>query len=401
MAITGVSNAIFVQNLPQDRLEEAAAIDKNEDNLIEDAEILEYLKESYVLADGRETDTDRLLKEFKAHLNKEIPAEAEQYHTYDEVAAELLALAEAHPNLCQRVSLGQSYEGREIWALKISKNVDSEDTSTRPGIVLTGCHHAREWMSMEAPLYVAHQLVEGYATDDNIKRRVDSAEIWVVPLVNPDGYEYSRTQDNWWRKNRRPATNVFCDTQNPTMGMGVDLNRNYADGNAANGWIYRPADDAPCSTSDDHGATSDNPTSDTYRGPYGASELETQALLNLELNHPNIKGIIDHHGYGRMILYPWGNINDPVDNVETYRDIGNAMNDSLGDMRFRLMQSIELYPTSGGSHDIHHANGIISFTLEIGTSFQPDESQIRPIRERVGRANMTFIDKILALQETT
>ena len=96
-----------------------------------------------------------------------------------------------------------------------------------------------------------------------------------------------------------------------------------------------------------------------------------------------------------MILYPWGNKRDEVGNVSAYREVGRAMNAALQDETYRLMQSIELYPTTGGSPDIHHINDIMSFTLEIGQSFQPSRSQIDPIRNRVGRANMEFIDQVI------
>ncbi|MCA9793845.1 MAG: hypothetical protein KC910_18675, partial [Candidatus Eremiobacteraeota bacterium] len=298
-----------------ERRAQAAKIDANHDAVLDDQEIMDYLIKTDALEDPtyHVVDQEKVVKEFKSHLLKEVPENALNYHTYDEVAAELARLAETHPDIAQRVSLGTSHEGREIWALKISSGAASDDTRQKPGVVITGCHHAREWMSMEAPLFVAQQLVEGYASDPAMKDRVDKAEIWVVPLVNPDGYEYSRTQDNWWRKNRRPVSNTFCDNQHPQSGMGVDLNRNYADDVPAHEWVYRPPGDTPCSTRDDFGRTSDDPDNDTYRGPFGASERETQAMLNLELGRGNIKGILDHHGYGQMILYPWGNTYDPVD----------------------------------------------------------------------------------------
>lgn len=379
-----------------DNADKAKQIDLNSNGILEDGEIEAHLEDTLVLAEPRTADVDKLMDEFKTHLLKEKPAELPEYHTYEQVGAELADLAERFPNLCERVSLGQTFEGREVWALRISKNANTENSSDRTGIVITGCHHAREWMSMEAPLHVAHQLVEGYETDEAMRNRVDNSEIWVVPLVNPDGYEYSRTTDNWWRKNRRPASNIHCGPDHGRMGMGVDLNRNYHDGIPGHGWVYRDAGDDPCSTRDDGRATSDNPDSDTYRGPYGASEMEVRHLLDLELGRGNVKGILDHHGYGQMILYPWGNKHDQVENVQAYREVGQAMNDALQDETYRLMQSIELYPTTGGSHDIHHINGIMSFTLEIGQSFQPSRSEIEPIRNRVARANMEFIDQVIA-----
>ncbi|MCA9792927.1 MAG: hypothetical protein KC910_14065, partial [Candidatus Eremiobacteraeota bacterium] len=300
-----------------------------------------------------------------------------------------------YPNLAKRVSLGQTHEGREIWALKVTNDVASDSTA-KPAVVVTGCHHAREWATTEVPMSIAREVLSEYSSSEAGKNRLDNNEIWFVPVVNPDGYTYSREQDSWWRKNRRPIEETPCG---PTTGnpVGVDLNRNYADDNPEHATIYRPAGDDPCSYNDDGRATSDNPFRDTYRGPSGASEIEIQKLLELELNHGNVKGVLDYHSYGGMILYPWGHQNKEVDNVDAYRAVGTKMNDALGDTRYRLMQSIGLYPTSGGSHDIHQANGIFSITMEIGDSFHPSEQELGPIVERTTRAGKVFVDEVFAM----
>lgn len=382
-------------NVHPERAEEAAAADLNQDFHLSDDEVMDYLQKTDALEDPTDHSVDQqaVVEEYHHHLRKEIPAVAAAYHSYEQVGAELDRLQEAYPDKATKVSLGRTPEGREIWALKIGTG----DTSAKPGIVITGCHHAREWMSMEAPLYLAGKLLDDYATDPAAQKRVDSAQIIVVPLVNPDGYEYSRTTDNWWRKNRRPITETGCS--NISGATGVDLNRNYWDGKPEHFTMWRPDGDKPCDTSDDFGwATSDNPRSDTYRGPSAASEPEVQALVQLELGQPNIKGVIDHHGYGEMILYPWGNTTQPVDNVAEYRETGAKMNQAMAENggAFRLMQSTELYPTSGTSNDIQHVNGIMAYTLEIGRSFQPKQSLIDPIRKQVAAANLKFIDEIIA-----
>ncbi|MEW6278652.1 MAG: M14 family metallopeptidase [Candidatus Eremiobacterota bacterium] len=387
-----------LKDVHPDRQEEARGIDTDQNGTLEDGEIVDYLQRTDSMHDheGHNIDRDRVLTEFKYHLKKEINPEVAGYHSYEQVKADLEALERSYPHLARLVSLGKSPEGRDLWALQISKGVRCEDTSKKPGVVITGCHHAREWMSMEAPLHVAHQLLEGYATDPEMRRRVDTGEIWVAPLVNPDGYEYSRNEDSWWRKSRRPVGKDACGRE--TSAVGVDLNRNYASPKPELAYLYRPEGDTPCSTSDDFGwATSDHPNSDTYRGPAPASEPEIQALLNLELNRGNIQGVIDHHGYGEMILHPWGHTDEPVNGVDRYRSVGQRMNQAIGPNEpFRVMHGADLYPTSGTSDDVLHASGIFNYTLEIGRSFQPPVSQIDPIRTSVARANMVFIDEVLA-----
>ncbi|MCE7874368.1 hypothetical protein DYH09_28905 [bacterium CPR1] len=164
-----------------------------QNGLIEDGEILVHLQEEGL--DVSRGDARALVDEFKLHLEKRPHTALSAYPSSERVAEELGQLERRYPALSRRVSLGQTHEGREIWALQISRGVRCEDTSSRPGVVLTGLHHAREWMSSQPPLEVARQLLEGYASDPEMKRRVDQAEIWVVPVVNPDGYEYSRSQE--------------------------------------------------------------------------------------------------------------------------------------------------------------------------------------------------------------
>lgn len=325
--------------------------------------------------------------------------EAQFYPSAQAIADQLDQLQHRYPALARRVSLGQSAEGRDLWALVISRGAGCKDTSRRPGIVLTGLHHAREWMSAQPPLEVARQLLEGYATDPAMKRRVDEAEIWIVPVVNPDGYEYSRTTDSLWKKNRRPIQANACGE--PTAAIGTDLNRNYFD--PARPEMYRPDGDTPCSTQDDFEHTSDDPESQNYRGPAGNSEPEVQALLALELGRGNIQGVLDHHGYGEMILYPWSHSQQAPPDQAALHQLGERMNDALssdGTAPFRVMQSSALYRNAGSSDGVHCAHGILSYTLEVGRSYQPDHQEIPTISQSVARADFVFVDEVLRRSRT-
>ena len=368
------------------RFQEAAEIDVNRDGFLQRDELLAHLDGADGCCHqhhGKKRDDEAMLGELQLHLRKLPNPIAKGYHSYEQVGAELDKLVAEHPGLCTKVSLGKSAEGREIWALRIS-----EGESEKTGVVITGCHHAREWMSVEIPLHVAKTVLEGD------RSRLEKGEIWVVPVVNPDGYEHSRNSDSWWRKNRRP---VEVDAMGvATDAIGVDLNRNYSDG--VHTELYRPESDTPGSTSDDWGVTSDDPDSDSYRGPSGASEPETQALLALELGHKNIRGVIDHHSYGEMILYPWGYTTEPSPVKDLHVEIGTKMNAAMGN-KYELQQSSGLYPSAGESDDCQSVNGLVSFTLEVGRSFQPSPTQIPVTCNLVGKANLVFIDEILARAE--
>jgi carboxypeptidase T len=377
------------------RVEEAAHIDQNQDGILQRDEMMGHLEHCN---DGchhhaeEKSDPEALMEELSFHLTRTPNPAASGYHSYEQIGQELADLEAAFPDRCKRVSLGKTHQGRDIWALQISKDIHSSEVEQRPGVVITGCHHAREWMSVEVPLHVANRLVRDYDSDPAIAGRVDQADIWIVPCLNADGYEKSRTMDPWWRKNCRPVE--FDAMGKPTTAVGVDLNRNYDDGKTEHAHLYRPVGDTPGSTADDHGATSDNPNKDTYRGPRGASEIETQAILGLELGRPNMAGVIDHHSYGEMILYPWGYTTEEAPQAALYKEIGAKLNAAM-DNRYELQQSSGLYPSSGESDDFHNANGLISFTLEVGRSFHPRPSTIPATCELVGKANMAFIDDII------
>ncbi|MHC4594728.1 MAG: M14 family zinc carboxypeptidase [Planctomycetota bacterium] len=194
-----------------------------------------------------------------------------KYHSHDEVIVELLALEAS--GVAKTYIIGNTHEGRDIWAVKISDN-PSEDEE-EPGALFFGCEHAGEWIAIEVPLYIAQYLVDNYYSDQDITYLVDSCEIWIVPVMNPDGYEYSRTTDRMWQKNRR---------DNGDGTFGVSLNRN---------WDYMWG-----------GAGSSGTTSSgAYRGPSPFSEPETQAIRDLVLAH-DFRFLMNYHSPGQMIWSP-------------------------------------------------------------------------------------------------
>ena len=159
------------------------------------------------------------LRAVSAATASEFPAGREGYHSYTEMTADVAAVAAAHPAIVSRFSIGRSYKGRDIWAVKVSDNVTIDEPE--PEVMFDGGHHADEHMSTEMTLRILHWLVDGYGTDPRITSIVDSREIWIVFLVNPDGSEFDIKDGRFhhWRKNRQPTPG--------TSSIGTDLNRNY------------------------------------------------------------------------------------------------------------------------------------------------------------------------------
>jgi carboxypeptidase T len=304
------------------------------------------------------------------------------FHSYQETLSEFMELAASHSDLARLVNLGTSYEGRQIFALKVSRDPATNDPLT-PDVLITGCHHAREWISVEPPVYFANQFLKGYSTDDSIRHLVDRLEIWIVPIVNPDGLTFSQGSPNLhfdgirlWRKNRRPIGSGACNA-----GTGVDLNRNYD-------FKWRLQGDTPCPNYRDDAGGSDFVENELYRGPEPNSELEVKAL-NALTDDPNLnfRARIDYHNFSELILFPWGYQSGPSPDDETLSSIAQRMSDltlASGNRRYNPQRAIFLYQTTGTSTDYAYAvTGVpAAFTVEVRPScceFGISESEIGPV----------------------
>ena len=171
------------------------------------------------------------------------------------MSAEVQSVAAAYPGIVTRFSLGTSYEGRQLWAVKVCDNVAHR--RGRAGSAVHPGQHAREHLTVEMALYLLNELTSKYATDTRIKSIVDSREIWIVFNLNPDGSEYDIATGSYrsWRKNRQPNAG--------STAVGTDLNRN---------WSWRWG----CC-----GGSSGTFSSETYRGPSAFSAPETQRRARL------------------------------------------------------------------------------------------------------------------------
>jgi len=289
----------------------------------------------------------------------EFPAGKTGYHSYTEVTAEVAAVAAAHPDIVERFSIGKSFQGRELWAVKISDNVNVDEAE--PEVMFDGTHHANEHMGTEMTLRIMHWLVDGYGHDARITNIVDTREIWIVFLVNPDGAEFdiSGGRFHFWRKNRQPTPG--------TSSIGTDLNRNYD---------YRWGGG---------GRTSSNPQAITYRGPFAFSSPEARAMRDFLASRvvngrQQIRAAITFHESGRLVMWPYGYTLTDVPSDMTTQDhsalaiIGRHMAATNG---YRPEQASDLYISSGTSRD--HAYGvyrIFSYTFELSVVDYPDDSLI-------------------------
>jgi carboxypeptidase T len=283
------------------------------------------------------------------------------YHTYQELTDELHSLQANHSDIMSLTSIGKTYEGRNIWMVKLSDNVNQEEDE--PGVLFMGAHHGNEWPGFEICLFFIRYIVEQYDNDTNLKIRnaVNTTQIFLIPMVNPDGV----TADT--RKNCVPNHGPFG--YNPSVtSYGVNLNRNYDDPWFL-AYIFPVQYYLPFILAD---------SSFNYRGPYPFSENETKAVKNFAEAHA-ISISISYHSYGEFIIYPWTYTTKQTSDEPLFRSIGE--NISSINHYYLLVKEDRFIPLYGGtlgsSEDwLYREKGTIAYTIEVGAQQRPTNPQV-------------------------
>ncbi|MBW3620495.1 MAG: twin-arginine translocation signal domain-containing protein [Actinobacteria bacterium] len=327
--------------------------------------------------------------------------------TYRDLAqhnADMQQLAATYPLLCELFELPEkSLQGRTIYGLEIAEDVARKDG--RPVFYNDGIHHSREWPAAEVPIMWAYDLLEAYARveageagttessseldDLRLHHLVRTTRNLVVPVVNVDGYDYSRTGPagtgrdvfdssftginplagmQYWRKNMRSAAkalNTGTESGIPQNGVlpttpgavGVDNNRNYS---------YRWGGDG----------SSGSMISQTYRGDLPFSEPESRNVRALHERYQCVAGIT-HHTSGNLVLWAWGDTHDDAPDDVLLARLGFACGDYV---KYRPTKSIDLYVTTGTCSDwMYGTFGSVSYTFEhAGNSFHPPYLEVVP-----------------------
>ncbi|MCD6329507.1 MAG: carboxypeptidase regulatory-like domain-containing protein [Candidatus Cloacimonetes bacterium] len=316
------------------------------------------------------------------------------YRTYDDMKTELLQLAFNNPGLINLTTIGESrgkyystwgntnYDDyqHDIWCLKLSDNVTSNEDE--PNIIFDGGHHAREPIGMELTMLILNYLVDNYGIDPDVTFWIDNAQIWFVPLVNPDGHKIVISQDDTsWRKNIRDndlnGQITWGGYQYPD---GVDCNRNYGPLD----WFG--------------GAGTSGPTGETYCGPEPFSEPETSALRNLLAQYRFDLGM-SYHSYSELIMWPLGyNMTCQAPDQSALANLGQEMAVTVPSQyggHYTPQQTNALYPCSGTTTDYGYGvERIFYFITELGTSFIPSSTTMNSIINNNLSAGLILIDRI-------
>ena len=316
------------------------------------------------------------------------------YYDYEKMTMLLLEFKFNYSDIMSLESIGKTYENRDIWMVKLSDNVLEDEAE--PGVLFLGAHHGNEKPSFEVLIYFIKYIVENYykentdddkdgllnednidgfdndgdglvdedPSEDRVREAINNTEIFLIPMVNPDGVEFGEEGS---RKNRIPNHGPFGFNKEVTS-YGVNLNRNYG-----YDWIYYylfPFNyDLLYNLLDG---------SFNYRGPRPFSENETKAVKNFVETH-NINISISYHTYSELIFYPWYHTTKPTPDEDLYISIGDNISKIN---KYRLLKNYNyIIPRYGGTlgtveNWLYGKYKIISFTIELCKAYAPTNPSV-------------------------
>uniref|UniRef100_A0A182QXZ6 Zinc carboxypeptidase A 1 n=1 Tax=Anopheles farauti TaxID=69004 RepID=A0A182QXZ6_9DIPT len=214
----------------------------------------------------------------------------DEYQTLDDIYAWIDEQVAANPTILSVETIGKSYEDRDMKVVKLSYKTGN------PGIFIESNIHAREWITSATVTWLINEFLTSTAPE--VRDLAENYDWYILPVVNPDGFNYTKTTNRLWRKNRYPH-NVLC--------YGVDMNRNFP-----GHWMEGGASAVPCT--------------DTYAGPEAGSEIETQNIMNYFVSvKEKVHAYLSFHSYGQYILFPYGHQNaEYSDNYYDWMEMGEA-----------------------------------------------------------------------------
>ncbi|XP_042551981.1 carboxypeptidase A1 isoform X1 [Dipodomys spectabilis] len=314
----------------------------------------------------------RQMSSFQARAQSTDTFNYATYHTLEEIYNFMDLLVAENPQLASKIQIGNSYEGRPIYILKFSTGGDN-----RPAIWIDTGIHSREWVTQASGVWFAKKITQDYGQDPTLTAILDSMDIFLEIVTNPDGFAFTHSSNRMWRKTRSKTAGSIC--------VGVDPNRNWDAG------FGKP------------GASS-NPCSDTYRGKFANSEVEVRSIVDFVKAHGNIKAFISIHSYSQLLLYPYGYTSQPAPDEEELDQLSKSAVTALASLygtKFKYGSIIKaIYQASGSTVDWTYSQGIkYSFTFELRDTgrygFLLPASQIIPTAQETWLALLTIMEHTL------
>ncbi|MBZ0295899.1 MAG: carboxypeptidase [Anaerolineae bacterium] len=335
----------------------------------------------------------------------------DRFYRYDELTKLLHAFAEEYPQWVTLQSIGKSYEGRDIWLVAVT-NRDTGPAEEKPALWVDGNIHASEVSPSSTCLYLLNTLVNGYGSDEDITRCLDTRAFYICPRVNPDGAEWALADQP---KIIRSSTRPHPYDEEPIGGLveedmdgdGRMLQMRIEDPNGA--WKVHPDEPRlmvrrdPIETGGTYYRLLPEGRIENYdgvtifvqpvkegldlnrnfpagwrsekdqpgAGPYPVSEPEVQAVVDFIARHKNITGGVAFHTWSGVLLRPFGDKSDDemaAEDVWTYQKIGQKGTDITGYPHISIFHDFRYHPRqviSGGFDWIFEHLGLYMWGVEI------------------------------------
>ena len=300
-----------------------------------------------------------------------------RYHHYGQTIAELNQLVFEHPGICRLDTIGYSTTNDSpLVAIKFSDHPDAQEDE--PRVLYNGVHHGCELIGNEICLFMAHDLADRYGSDPGVTRWIDSNQIFIVPVVNPDGHAINMADlDTMWRKNIHDYNhNGVWDPDTD----GVDLNRNYD-------FLWEMGDP--------------NQGSRYYRGEAPFSENEARAIRDLARRERFVFEICWHSDkdptLGQTVYYPWRWGNGFCPDYPEIKTIAESVGRRIvNDLGSGFYAAIYGRATEGGlaRHWLYHALGTFAYTIEVSTGYQIPGYRVDSLCRRVLPGAYYLLDRV-------
>ncbi|CAL8089451.1 unnamed protein product [Orchesella dallaii] len=286
-------------------------------------DVLEFLRDIEVQADIIHQDISQVLNEERDNYQSAsgVPLTFAKYHDYDDIIDYFMSKTghnSAVANLTAEI-IGKSEQGRDIYLFRASKET-SEDyypvaphqrEKLKPAIWIDAGLHGRDWLAISTSAYILNKIISG-----DFEYILAEYDVYVIPLINPDGYHYTRTTDRFWAKNLGIRANGRgC--------AGVNLDRNFA-------YMYRGELMEIYSKGS---GVAHNPCSDFYGGSYAHIEPEVTAISRaLWARRKSITLYLSLQSYSQIWLLPREQLdNSHFQKLTRLADVGNsALEDKTG-----------------------------------------------------------------------
>uniref|UniRef100_A0A914HEV4 G-protein coupled receptors family 1 profile domain-containing protein n=1 Tax=Globodera rostochiensis TaxID=31243 RepID=A0A914HEV4_GLORO len=331
-------------------------------------EVKQYLKHNRIPHYTAVRDFGKqIMRENEAWRSRDEPMEQYQqldefdlgrFHSFDSILRYLQMVAHSHPDFARFGSIGRTFEGLQLPILTLGYSSRNDSSAKKPSLLVDAGIHAREWIAPAVALHFVNALIN----DPQFHSLLHHIDVHVIPVLNPDGYVYSRDKDRLWRGTRsgpRKSDAQKCPgrEEDDAFCVGADPNRNFP-----YHW--------------DESGTSQCPCSQVFSGDQPLSETECADLAKfLQDNRGSLKAYLTLHSYGNLIIHTW-NFKPKTypDNVKELRSLAKRMAEAIvkaGGTQYEVGTAPDiLYSAAGGSDDYAQSLGIkYVYTMELSSGY--------------------------------